>query len=75
MSQIAVMIEKVVAEAPLPGQGDMEAKPIPEPKVTRIRLAATAVMAPAKIAGQDAAEAAASFGRLLTAKSDAALAG
>src|ERR1700730_9337019 len=75
MSQMAVITEKVVAEAPLLGQGDMEAKQIPEPKAARIRLAAAAVTAPAKIAGQDAADAADSFGRLPIPKSDASLVG
>src|ERR1700681_2011624 len=75
MSQIAVITEKVVTDAPLLGQGDMDAKPIPEPKVTKIRVVAAAVMAPAKIAGQDAADATDSFGRLPIPKSEDSLVG
>ena len=45
-----------VAEAPLPGQGDMEANPNPDPSAIRTMVAAAATVAPAKIAGQDTAD-------------------
>jgi hypothetical protein len=41
---------------PLPGQGEMEAKPNPEPSASRIRETAVATNAPAMIAGHDVAD-------------------
>src|ERR1700679_3834837 len=56
ISQIAVVTANVVPEMPLPGQGDMEAKPKPEPSANRTRETAIATNAPAMIAGHDAAD-------------------
>jgi hypothetical protein len=64
---MAVTTVKVVAEVPPRGQGETEARPRPEPKATRIRVVAIATMAPAKMAGQDAAETNDSIGRLVEA--------
>jgi hypothetical protein len=59
---MAVITVKVVAEAPRWGQGDTEANPIPAPRATNIRLVAIAVIAPAKMAGHEAADTTDSFG-------------
>jgi hypothetical protein len=56
MSQIAAFTVKPVADAPCPGHGDTMAKPRPEPNASSTIEAAMATNAPAKIAGQDAAD-------------------
>ena len=53
---MAVVIAKAVIDTPWFCQGEIDAKPIPEPKATNINEAATATKAPAKMAGQDAAD-------------------
>ena len=58
------MTLKVVGDAPLWGQGDTDARPNPVPRATSTRLAAIAVTAPAKIAGQEAADTADSGSRV-----------
>ena len=56
MSHIAAFTVKPVAEAPWPGHGETMAKPKPEPNASNMADAAIATNAPAKIAGQDAAD-------------------
>src|SRR5665213_2642948 len=56
MSQIAVVIAKLVTDAPRSGQGDMEANPIPVPNAIRMTVLAAATKAPAIMDGQDAAD-------------------
>jgi hypothetical protein len=46
----------VVADTPLFGQGDTEARPNPDPSAASTKEAAAARIAPAKIAGHDTAE-------------------
>src|SRR5665213_1508146 len=53
---MAVVTAKVVMPAPCPDQGESAAKPTPEPKEMRIRVADAATKAPAMIDGHDAAE-------------------
>jgi len=60
---MAVITVKVVAEAPLWGQGDTEASPKPEPRATKMRVVAAAAMAPAKMAGHEVPETGDSNGR------------
>ncbi|HEY6484591.1 MAG TPA: hypothetical protein VIY54_13790 [Steroidobacteraceae bacterium] len=50
------MMEKVVADAPLLGQGDTEASPSPEPNATSNNEVAAATTVPAKIAAHDTAD-------------------
>jgi len=57
MSQIAALTVKAVADAPCPGHGEMIANPSPVPSATKMNETATATIAPAKIAGHDAADA------------------
>ena len=56
ISQIAAVTVNVVAEAPCPGQGEIEANPRPDPRASRTSETDTATTAPAKMAGQDAAD-------------------
>jgi len=71
MSQIAVVTAKLVTDAPRPGQGEMEANPMPDPNAMRRPVLAAATKAPAIMDGQDAADfaagAAASFATALPA--------
>jgi hypothetical protein len=52
MSHIAIIMVKVVAEAPEFGQGDTDARPKPDPRASRIRDVAAIAKAPASIGGQ-----------------------
>lgn len=61
MSQMPVVTAKVVAEAPLLGQGDMEASPKPDPSANSISETEAATNAPPMIAGHDTAEVGASL--------------
>jgi hypothetical protein len=56
MSQTAALTVKPVADTPCPGHGDTIAKPRPEPNASSMADEAMATNAPAKIAGQDAAD-------------------
>lgn len=56
MSQIAAVIVNVIAETPRFGQGEIDAKPSPDPNASRVSETAAATKAPAMIAGQDAAD-------------------
>jgi hypothetical protein len=64
ISQIAAKTVKVVAEG-LAVNGETEARPRPEPKARSMIVAAVAMKAPAKIAGQDTAESGASGAAVL----------
>jgi hypothetical protein len=52
MSHIAIIMVKVVAEAPEFGQGDTDARPKPDPRASKIKEVATVAKAPAIIGGQ-----------------------
>ena len=56
MSQIAIIAVKVVSEAPELGQGDTEARPKADPRVSRISDNAAVAKAPPIIAAQEIAE-------------------
>jgi len=56
ISQIAVIAVKVVTEAPEFGQGDTEARPKADPRVSRISDNAAVAKAPPIIAAQEIAE-------------------
>jgi hypothetical protein len=53
---IAVITRIGVPDAPLPDQGDTEAKPMPAATRTKISEVAAATTAPARMAAQDTAE-------------------
>jgi hypothetical protein len=53
---MAVITVNVVADTPLFGQADTEARPNPDPSAASTREAAAATNAPAKIAGHDTAD-------------------
>jgi hypothetical protein len=55
MSQIAALAANVVAETPRAGQGEMDAKPRPDPNTNNTKETAVATNAPAMMAPQDAA--------------------
>ncbi len=52
---------KVAGEAPLPGQGEIIARPSPDPSASRISEADAMTKAPAMIAGQETADTTASI--------------
>jgi hypothetical protein len=56
MSQIPVIMLKVVAGTPELDHGDTEARPNPEPSARRIRESEAAAKAPPRIAGQEIPE-------------------
>jgi hypothetical protein len=56
MSQIAATAPNVAGEAPLLAQGDTETNPKPDPRATKISVAATAAAVPAKMAGHETAD-------------------
>ncbi len=53
---MAVVMAKVVTDAPRSGQGEMEANPIPEPRAIKMTLAPAATKAPAMMEGHEAAD-------------------
>ena len=57
MSHTAAETVNVVAEMPEPDQGEVEAKPRPDPRITRMSVSAAAANAPPRIAGHATAEA------------------
>src|SRR3569833_2077288 len=61
MSQIAVMIETVAADAPAFGHAEIEAKPCPVPNALSSSDTAAATAPPAMMAAQDTAETGDSF--------------
>src|SRR5215831_3989008 len=56
ISYTAAQTPNVVAEGPELYQGDAEARPRPDPRASRIRLAAAIANAPAMIAAHDTPE-------------------
>ena len=56
ISQMTALIANVDASTPRSAQGEIEAKPKPEPRATNMRLTDTATNAPAKIAPHEAAD-------------------
>src|ERR1700751_4766747 len=56
ISQTAAQTPKVAADGPELYQGDTEARPRPDPRASKIRLAAAIANAPAMIAGHDTPE-------------------
>jgi hypothetical protein len=58
---MAVITVNVVADTPLFGQADTEARPNPDPSAASTTEAAAATNAPAKIAGHDTADTADSW--------------
>jgi hypothetical protein len=64
------MIEKLFADAPDPGQGEIDVNPMPAPSANNSKVVASATNAPAKIAAQltaDAGDSAAPEGTAETA--------
>jgi hypothetical protein len=61
MSQIAVIAVKVVGDAPVSRQGDIDASPKPDPSATKSTEADIAMNAPAIIAVHDTADTEDSF--------------
>jgi hypothetical protein len=56
MSQIAATIVNVAAVAPLWGQADMEANPMPDPSIVKTIVTEAATTVPARTAGHETAE-------------------
>src|ERR1700691_4467206 len=56
MNQMAASATTLPADAPLPGQGDAEMRPKPDPRTSSSTVAAVAATAPAMIAGQETAD-------------------
>ncbi|HTB65140.1 MAG TPA: hypothetical protein VK727_02865 [Steroidobacteraceae bacterium] len=56
ISQMAVVTANVVIEMPWPSQGEIEAKPSPDPSANKTSDTETAANAPAMMADQEAVD-------------------